>query len=72
MSQEYKDYFMRILKTFIQGCLGYIIVALGSGIELNSKEAIKSFVTGVVAAGLSALMNASKIRITEKENDDEL
>ena len=50
----------RALKTFFQAVLAYILVALKSGVDFNDGEAVKTFVIGLTAAGLAAIMNLEK------------
>ena len=57
-----KDYILRILKTFGEGCLGYVLVALASGVDFTSKEAVKTFAVGVISAGFSAIFNYNKAK----------
>lgn len=51
-----KDIFIRALKTFIQGFLGFLSIKLVSA-DLNSMAVIKSLLVGAVSAGFSAEMN---------------
>ena len=53
---NWKDIGERMLKTFIQGILAYLITSLGSVTDVN-EVVIKSLIIGAVASGLSAVMN---------------
>ena len=66
-----RDYLFRVLKTFAEGCLGYVLVALASGVDFTSKEAVKTFAVGVIAAGLSAVLNIKKIKDDDIEFEGE-
>lgn len=57
-----KDYLFRILKTFAQAVVAALLVSLKDGIDFTSKEAVGSLVVGLVAAGLSAVMNIPKLK----------
>ena len=59
LTNKQKEFIERVLKTFIQGALGYIITVLMAGGDFKD---IKAICCGVVAAGLSALMNAYKLK----------
>ena len=63
-----KDFIFRILKTFIQAVLGALIVSLKDGVDFTSKEAVGSLIVGLIAAGISAVMNIQKLKGGE-END---
>ena len=63
-----KDFVFRILKTFVQAVIGALIVSLKDGVDFTSKEAIGSLIVGLIAAGLSAVMNIPKL----KGEDDEI
>lgn len=57
-----KDFIFRIIKTFFQAIIAYVIVQLQQGVDFTSKEAVKTFVLGVIAAGLSAVFNINKLK----------
>ena len=57
-----KDFILRIVKTFIQAVVAALLVSLKDGIDLTDKEAIASLVVGLIAAGLSAVMNLPKLK----------
>lgn len=57
-----KDFIFRIVKTFFQAIIAYVIVQLQQGVDFTSKEAVKTFVLGLIAAGLSAVFNIKKIK----------
>ena len=63
-----KDFLFRILKTFIQAVLGALIVSLKDGVDFTSKEAVGSLIVGLIAAGISAVMNIPKLKGGE-DND---
>ncbi len=44
-------------KTFIQAVIAYALVALKNGVDFTNGEIAKGFLTGLVAAGLAAVMN---------------
>lgn len=54
--KDWKDIFIRAVKTFIQGFLGALAVTLPNT-DLSSFELIKPIIIGAVAAGISAVMN---------------
>lgn len=57
-----KDFISRIVKTFFQAIIAYVIVQLQQGVDFTSKEAVKTFILGVIAAGLSAAFNIKKLK----------
>lgn len=57
-----KDYIWRIAKTFMQAVVAALLVSLKDGVDFTSKEAIGSLVVGLIAAGLSAVMNIPKLK----------
>ncbi len=57
-----KDYIWRIVKTFLQAVVAALLVSLKDGVDFTSKEAIGSLVVGLIAAGLSAVMNIPKLK----------
>lgn len=50
------DIFERMIKTFIQGVLSYLIISLNGLTDINN-VVIKSLLLGAIASGLSAVMN---------------
>lgn len=52
-----KNTLKRALRTFIQAVVAYALVAIKSGVDFSDKEVVKGFVAGLIAAGISALMN---------------
>ena len=60
-----KDILIRAIKTFIQGFLGAIAVALPTT-DLSNTELLKSILIGAVAGGVSAVMNLI-INLLKKE-----
>ena len=67
MTDKQKDYLFRILKTFAQGVLTYIIMLLADGGEIKDG---KSILYGIIAAGLSAVMNLYKLKNDTIEVED--
>lgn len=68
-----KDYFFRILKTFAQAVLAALLVSLKDGVDFTSKDAVGSLVIGLIAAGLSAVMNIKHLDVPYKDGvDDDL
>jgi len=57
-----KDFIFRILKTFVQAVIGALIVSLKDGVDFTSKEAVGSLIVGLIAAGISAVMNIPKLK----------
>ena len=57
-----KDYLLRIIKTFVQAVISALVVQLAAGVDFTNKEAVKSLIIGLVAAGISAVMNINKAR----------
>lgn len=53
---NWKDIFERMLKTFVQGVLSYLVIAM-NGITSTDDIVVKSLLLGCVASGLSAIMN---------------
>ena len=68
LTDKQKDLLFRVLKTFIQGVLTYLIMVFAEGGELTD---LKAFVYGLIAAGLSAVMNAYKLKEKGGEEDGE-
>ena len=65
----HKDFIFRIIKTFFQAAGAALIVQLSAGVDFTSKEAVKNLAVALVAAGLSAVMNISKLK---GGDDDEI
>ncbi len=52
-----KNTFKRAARTFLQAVLAYTIVAVKDGIDFGNSNVIKGFLIGLIAAGISAMMN---------------
>ena len=53
----------RAARTFFQAVVAYLIIALRSGVDIYDKEAVKGLIAGLIAAGISALMNLEKTEV---------
>lgn len=53
---NWKDIGERMLKTFIQGILSYLIISMNGITDVN-QIVVKSLILGAVASGISAVMN---------------
>ena len=53
---DWKDIGQRMLKTFIQGILSYLILSL-NGITNPNDIVLESLLLGALASGISAVMN---------------
>lgn len=53
---NWKDIGQRMLNTFVQGVLSYLVISL-NGITDPNDIVIKSLLLGCIASGLSAVMN---------------
>lgn len=53
---DWLDIGERMLKTFVQGVLSYLIISL-NGITSVNDIVVKSLLLGCIASGLSAVMN---------------
>lgn len=53
---DWKDIGQRMLNTFVQGVLSYLVISLNNITDTN-EIVIKSLLLGCVASGLSAVMN---------------
>lgn len=53
---NWKDIGQRMLNTFVQGVLSYLVISLNNITDTN-EIVIKSLLLGCVASGLSAVMN---------------
>lgn len=53
---DWKDIFSRMLNTFIQGVLSYLVLSL-NGITDYTNIVPKSLLLGAIASGLSCVMN---------------
>ena len=53
---NWKDIFQRMLKTFIQGVLSYLLLSL-QGITNPNDIVLETLLLGAVASGISAVMN---------------
>lgn len=61
-----KDILERILKTFIQGFLGSLIVFMNTNSQFD-EALLKSAITGGLSGGISAVMNLTINLIKESE-----
>ena len=71
-----KDFIWRIVKTFFQAVVSALVVFLADGVDFTNKEAVKTLIVGVIAAGISAVMNINKFKpspetIAEEVTEDE-
>ena len=71
-----KDWIARIVKTFFQAVISALVVFLADGVDFTNKEAVKTLIVGVIAAGISAVMNINKFKkqpetIAEEVAEDE-
>ncbi len=71
-----KDYIARVFKTFLQAVVSALVVFLADGVDFTNKEAVKTLIVGVIAAGISAVMNINKFKpapetIAEEVTEDE-
>ena len=66
-----KDFIYRVLKTFIQAVLSALLVSLADGVDFTNKDAVRTLIIGLFAAGLSAVMNIGKARKTAETNAEE-
>lgn len=62
------DIFERMIKTFVQGILSYLIISLNGLTDLNN-VVIKSLLLGAIASGLSAVMNLIVQEMEMKKNE---
>lgn len=53
---DWKDIGQRMLNTFVQGVLSYLVISLNNITDTN-EIVIKSLLLGCIASGLSAVMN---------------
>lgn len=53
---NWKDIGQRMLNTFVQGVLSYLVISLNNITDTND-IVIKSLLLGCIASGLSAVMN---------------
>ena len=53
------DIFKRAIKTFIQGFLAVLVIAIADA-DLTNVAVLKSLIIGAVAGGISAVMNYAK------------
>lgn len=65
---NWQDILARMVNTFIQGVLSYIIIVL-NGIADSNGVVIKSLILGAIASGLSAVMNLIIQELEMKNND---
>jgi len=66
MNEKVKDILVRAGKTFIQGALAYLTIALAN-CDLTSTEAIRSVLIGALAGGISALMNVILAELNKRK-----
>ena len=66
-----KDYIFRVLKTFIQAVISALLVSLADGVDFTNKDAVRTLIIGLIAAGLSAAMNVGNARKTAETNAEE-
>ena len=67
-----KDFIWRIVKTFIQAVISALVVFLADGVDFTNKEAVKTLIVGVIAAGISAVMNINKAKKQPETNFEEV
>ena len=65
---NWQDILARMVNTFIQGVLSYLIIVL-NGITDSNGVVIKSLILGAIASGLSAVMNLIIQELEMKNND---
>lgn len=65
---NWQDILARMVNTFIQGVLSYLIIVL-NGITDPNGVVIKSLILGAIASGLSAVMNLIIQELEMKNND---
>lgn len=65
---NWKDILERMLKTFVQGVLSYLVIAM-NGITNTDDIVVKSLLLGCVASGLSAIMNLILQEMEMKKNE---
>lgn len=53
---NWNDIFQRMLKTFIQGILSYLILSL-KGVTNPNDIVVETLLLGAIASGISAVMN---------------
>ena len=71
-----KDFIYRVVKTFFQAVLSALVVSLADGVDFTNKDAVKTLIVGLIAAGISAVMNINKVKpipetIAEEVAEDE-
>lgn len=57
MKKITKETVIRALRTFIQAIVAYAMVEFKAGVDFSSKEVLKGFIVGAIAAGIAGLMN---------------
>lgn len=67
-----KDFIWRIVKTFFQAVVSALVVFLADGVDFTNKEAVKTLIVGVIAAGISAVMNINKVKKQPESNFEEV
>lgn len=68
MNKDFKDIIVRMLKTFIQGFLGALVVTLPNN-DFNDLSFAKPVLIGAVAGGISAVMNLV-LALMKKEEEE--
>lgn len=53
---NWQDIGQRMLNTFVQGVLSYLVISLNNITDIN-ETVLKSILLGCIASGLSAVMN---------------
>ena len=67
-----KDFIWRIVKTFFQAVISALVVFLADGVDFTNKDAVKTLIVGVIAAGISAVMNINKAKKQPETNFEEV
>lgn len=67
-----KDFIWRIVKTFFQAVVSALVVFLADGVDFTNKDAVKTLIVGVIAAGISAVMNINKVKKQPESNFEEV
>lgn len=66
--KSFKDILVRAGKTFIQGFIASITVALSNGIDITNGKLLLSVFVGAIASGISLAMNLV-LNLFEKEKE---
>lgn len=59
----------RVIKTFIQGFLGALVVTLSTTTDYSNMTLLKSALVGAVAGGISAVMNLIINKLETKKEE---